>query len=147
MDNRFTLKDFIFTVLLLLIIGAAVMAMAQFNYVNKQVIALSSQMKTLNEQQLAQTQLLQQIVRHGLRIQYGTGQSTKASQKDIRETLPDGTRYVCYPNPPLLPHNPYSLPDYARGDWLVENLAGQPRRLTPFVARGEYAAIVQGWVQ
>ena len=51
MDNRFTLKDFIFTVLLLLIIGAAVLAMGQFNYVNKQVIALSSQIKTLNEQQ------------------------------------------------------------------------------------------------
>ena len=147
MDNRFTLKDFIFTVLLLLIIGAAVMAMAQFNYVNKQVIALSTAIKTLNEQQLAQTQLLQQIVRHGLRIQSGTGSNAKVSPKDIRETLPDGTRYVCYPNPPLLPHNPYSLPDYARGDWLVENLGSQPRTLAPFVARDEGAAIVQGWVQ
>ena len=147
MDNRFTLKDFIFAFFLLLIIGAAVMAMAQFNYVNQQVIALSNQIKTLNEQQLAQTQLLQQIVQHGLRIQSGNGKTPSASQKDIRETLPDGTRYVCYPHPPLLPHNPYSRTNYARGDWLVENLGEQPRTLAPFVARDEGAAIVQGWVQ
>ncbi len=148
MDNRFTLKDFVFIVLLLLIIGAALMAMAQFNYVNKQVIALSRQIKTLNAQQLQQTQLLQQIAQHGLQVQPGNGTTqAAAAQKNIRETLPDGTRYVCYPNPPLLPHNPYSRKQYARGDWLVENLGEQPRTLTPFVARDEGAAIVQGWVQ
>ncbi len=150
MNNRFTIKDFFFTLLLLAVISVVALAMGQFNYQGRKLLSLQRQIKRMNELQLQQMQLLNKFTT-GFRAVKPAANSTSAASAtqtsgDIRETLPDGTRYVYYPQPPLSPHNPYSRPGYAPGDWLVLNLGAEPRKIQPFVPQDAGAMTVQSWV-
>jgi peptide/nickel transport system substrate-binding protein len=142
MDSRFTIKDFFFTILLLGVIAVIVLLWGQFSYLNSQITGLNQQLQTINQQQTQQNSLFNQITSPGPTV---WAPSTTAAQ-NIRETLPDGSQYVDYPNLPVLPNNPYAQSDYAAGDWLVGNFAAEPETLTPYVVKDLYGQIAQQWV-
>ena len=148
MNNRFTLKDFFFTLLLLVVITVVVLALAQFNYEGRQILRLSHRVQQIGQQQLREIQLLQQLPKNGVAAPRAgpAPDSAAAAGGPIRTTLANGWRYVCYPQPPLPPHNPYVYPDYSPGDWLVLNLASEPKKIAPFITQDEVGYEVQNWV-
>ncbi|HTV46916.1 MAG TPA: peptide-binding protein [Phycisphaerae bacterium] len=142
MGNRFTIKDFIFTLLLIAVISVIALLWGQFKYLNQQITGINQQLQTVNDQQIQQSTLLNKIITGG-----PTPATTMPAQtQNIRETLPDGSQYVYYPNPPTIPNNPSTQPDYAEGDWLVGNFPAEPTTLTPYVVKDLYGAIAQQWV-
>lgn len=142
MGNRFTVKDFIFLVIMLALLGLIGLTLGQYNYQGRQILSLRKAIANLNTQQSLEIQILQKIAAHGLTV----GNAPAAKAVNVRKTLPNGDRYVCFPNPPLSPHNPYSKPDYSPGDWLVLNLNSQPKKIAPFITNDESSAEVQAWV-
>lgn len=125
MDSRFTFKDFVFVVLFVVVIGAVAWAAWQFSY----------QEKRLNDVLGALT-AIQNDLKTGA-ITHGTGSragpTTNSAAGRIRRKNPDGSIYVYYPDPPLTPRDPTQLPDYATGDWLVQNLDTEPKLITPLI--------------
>ena len=155
MNNRLGIKDIFFAVLLFAVIVVGVMALGQFNYLNRQIINLGQQLQSVNQQQLQQTTDLQEIINKGFRVtgsgtNNGSGSGPTATtapvEPNIRETLPDGSQYVDYPNLPVFQNDPTKQPDYAPGDWQVDNLGNEPENVVPFVTRDYGAEVVQGWV-
>jgi peptide/nickel transport system substrate-binding protein len=152
MNSRFSIKDFFFSLLLLAVIVVGIMALGQFNFLNRQIINLGQQLQTVNQQQIQQTSELQEIINKGVSVNSsgenngGPGKTaTTTLAQNIRETLPDGSQYVYYPNIPVDPHDPYSKPDYAPGDWLVDNLGAEPVTLTPYVVKDYEGEEAQMW--
>jgi len=150
MNNRLGIKDIFFAVLLIAVIVVGILALVQFTYMNRQIINLGTQLQNVNQEQLAQTSQLQQIISKGI-VAAGPGggsssTTTTPAEQNIRETLPDGSQYVDYPNPPVFKNDPTKLPDYAPGDWLVDNLGEEPPNIIPFIANDYGAQIVQSWV-
>ncbi len=143
MGNRFTVKDFIFLVIMLALLLLIGLTMGQYSYQGRQIVSLRKAIQTLNQQQGMEIQLLRKISAGGTAIGHATATPARAS---VRKTLPDGDRYVFFPNPPISPHNPYSRPDYAPGDWLVLNLDAEPNRIMPYVPQSLAAMDVQNWV-
>ena len=141
MGNRFTIKDFFLTLFLLAVISVIALLWGQFSYLNQQIAGINQQLQTVNQQQVQQNALLKQISTGNT----GGPAATTASQ-NIRQTLPDGSQYVDYPNPPTLPNNPYLQPDFSAGDWLVGNFRAEPATLTPYVVKDLYGEIAQQWV-
>ena len=161
MNNRFGVKDLLYVMLLLALLGAVLLEVGQSAYQGRQIIILQGDIQRLSGMQLRQIEVLKQmeaslagLPNHlsSINVKAGNGGSVATalgsdqSTKPIRETLPDGSRYVSYPNPPLSSHNPFSRPDYAQGDWLVQNLGEDPSTLVPYIPQGEGAYLVQGYV-
>ncbi len=161
MNNRFGVKDLFYVLLLLALLGSVLLEVGQSAYQGHQIIALQGDIQRLNDMQLRQLDVLKRIetsltfmpnrlsrtdVKPGIGGAVAIGVGGKQSTKPLRETLPDGSRYVYYPNPPLSSHNPFNRPDYAQGDWLVQNLGQDPSTLSPYVPQGEMAYIVQAYV-
>ncbi|HMD55264.1 MAG TPA: ABC transporter substrate-binding protein, partial [Phycisphaerae bacterium] len=143
MGNRFTIKDFFLTLFLLAVISVIALLWGQFHYLNQQIAGINQQLGTVNQQQVQQNALLKQISTGGTEV---SPAATPAGAQNIRETLPDGSQYVDYPNPPVLPNNPSAQPDFAAGDWLVGNFRAEPEMLTPYVVKDLYGQIAQQWV-
>lgn len=138
---------------MLLLLAMLVMVglmLGQFDYQGRQLLSLRREIKSLNESQMQELETLGQIQKNGVAMRgtstTQTGGSEHATSGDIRETLANGDRYVCYPNLPLSTHNPFSRPNYAPGDWLVLNLGSEPRTLAPYIPRDAGAYAVQGSV-
>ncbi len=147
MGNRFTVKDFIFLCIFIVIAVMLGFTLGSFNYLTHQVAGLRSDLQTMQAQQTSELYALKTLQRSGVRTTNHTGinDSSKVAS-DIRETLPDGSRYVMFPNPPLPPYNPYTKPNFAYGDWLVESLSSEPNRIMPYVPQSESAASIQASV-
>lgn len=161
MGTRFTVKDFIFLLIFVVLVVLAGFTLESYNYLSHQVAGLRGDLQNLDAEQTTQLYLLKKLQRDGLRLQSGgsfstpstspaprgtTDAATAPTTADIRTTLPDGARYVMFPNPPLPPYNPYSQPNFAFGDWLVESLSSEPNRIMPFVPQSESAAAIQASV-
>jgi peptide/nickel transport system substrate-binding protein len=142
MDNRFTLKDFIFAVLFVITIGAVAWTSFQFSYQETRLNDVKTQL-----QQLDQTQKQQLAVMSEIRMQLRNGiavSGSSAGKTDrVRQKNPDGSQYVYYPDIPASPRDPSKLADYAFGDWLVKNIGGEPKSLTPFVTTDMAGMIAQ----
>lgn len=148
MNNRFGVKDLFYVFLLLALLGAVLLEVGQSAYQGRQIIALQGDIQRLNDMQLRQLEVLKHIenslavlpgrlsrsdLKPGANGTAATEADSERSAKPIRETLPDGSRYVYYPRPPLSSHNPFSRSDYAQGDWLVLDLNEDPSTLVPYV--------------
>ena len=120
MDNRFTLKDFIFTVLLILVIAIVIFTGWKFSYQESRINDVRSQIQRLDETQKQELTTLQEIrnaLRSGVSV---TGNATGPARSErIRQKNPDGSQYIYFPDIPTSPRDPSRLPDYATGDWLV----------------------------
>jgi peptide/nickel transport system substrate-binding protein len=151
MDNRFTFKDFIFTVLFIGLIAAVLLAMWQFSWQEHRLNGLQDQLKVMNsfqKQQLATLEDLRDELRKGVRLGPTTSNGTASTQVEnegiIDRKTDDGGHYVYYPQAPKTPFDPHGLKNYSTGDWLVQNLGSEPSIITPFLEKDAYGADVQG---
>ena len=141
MNNRFTVKDFLYMLLLVAALVLLGLILGSLNYQTGQLVSLRKQITAGNQLQLEAISRL-----HGVVGEAPASTRRAPSQVNIRETLANGDRYVCYPNPPLFPGSPYKLPGYAPGGWLVQNLGTEPHSLIPFVTRSATGNEVQAEV-
>lgn len=153
MDNRFTLKDFIFLVLFALVLGAIGWSSYQFGYQEQRLNGVREQVQRLSDEQKEQTATLREIreaLRGGVRVstsQAGNADTqASAAGGRVRRKNPDGSLYVYYPQAPNPPRNPQLKSDYASGDWLVINLGNEPKVITPFIEKDAYGQTVQNFV-
>ena len=108
MYNRFTLKDFIFTVLLLAMLAAVLLAMWQFNWQEHRLNAVEDQLKIMNsfqKQQLAAIEDLRDSVRSGVSVKGSATEpaTTQQAAGVIDRKTEDGGQYVFYPTAPRTP--------------------------------------------
>jgi peptide/nickel transport system substrate-binding protein len=145
MENRFTWKDLLFLTILALVSGLILFVGWRFSYQEERLNDLRAQIQRLDEtqkQQLAVLQDIRKTLQTGIAVAGSTAEPAKTGR--IREKHPDGSQYVYYPDVPLSPRDPVKFPDYATGDWLVKNIGGEPRSLTPFITNDMAGNIAQG---
>jgi peptide/nickel transport system substrate-binding protein len=140
MDSRFTFKDFVFVVLFVVVIGAVGWAAYQFSYQEGRLNDVKQQLQQLDETQKQQLTVLSNIrdtLKRGV-VAAPTGTQTAGNPETagrIRRTNPDGSQYVYYPQPPTAARDPTTQPDYATGDWLVQNLDTEPKVIAPLIEK------------
>ena len=92
MDNRFTLKDFIFAALFVVVIGAVAWTAFQFSYQEARLNDVKSQLQQLDQTQKQQLAIMSDIrnqLRQGIAVS-GTGAAGKVER--IRQKNPDGSQ-------------------------------------------------------
>jgi peptide/nickel transport system substrate-binding protein len=144
MDNRFTLKDFVFFVLFVIVLGAVLWASFQFSYQEQRLNDVKRQLTQLDDTQKQQLAVLSEIrnqLKNGIALSTNAGSPETAGR--IRRKNPDGSQYVYYPQPPRSPRDPLAKPDYAAGDWLVLNLSTEPKVLTPYTVKDYSGQLAQ----
>ena len=60
-----------------------------------------------------------------------------------RTKLADGTFVVTSTRLPHPPREPRTQPDYAQGDWIIDNLGSEPSIITPYLEKDAYGSDVQ----
>src|SRR4051812_17422840 len=148
MDNRFTFKDFVFVLLFVVMIGAVGWAAFQFNYQEKRLNDVRGQLQRLDETQKLQLGVLSEIrnaLQGGVTVKGGGTPGTQTAENPgrIRRKNPDGSQYVYFPDVPSSPRHPEKQPDYATGDWLIQNIGMEPEKLTPFISNDMGSQIAQ----
>lgn len=137
MDKRFTVKDLFLFCLLGLVILVVLLAMKQYD---RQWDTL----KTLERQTAQQTgQLadlsremsdLRRLIGQGVTVHSGeSGSATTQTSADLDQAFAAQVQAM-------------KNPDYAHGDWLVQNLGTKLSKLTPLLSSDVYAAIIQARV-
>src|SRR3954470_10695186 len=134
MENRFGLKDLLMVVLLLGVIVMVGLAMTQYD---RQYVVLQRIESNLRQQQTDLADLNRTLSRGVPMIRGSTTQGSAggaaASGYDSPKGNPFENRLKAEANP-----------DFARGDWLVENFGVKFQRLTPL---GTVADLYTMWVQ
>jgi peptide/nickel transport system substrate-binding protein len=153
MDSRFTFKDFVFAVLFVVVIGAVIWASYQYSYQEARLNDVKLQLQRMEDREKQQFGALAEIrnaLTNGVRVSDG-GSSTRKGPGESPETAgrirrknPDGSQYVYYPDIPQSPRHPELKPDYATGDWLVQNIGMEPEKIAPFITNDFGSMIVQG---
>jgi peptide/nickel transport system substrate-binding protein len=128
MENRFGLKDVLLVALLLGVIGVILLAMLQYD---RQFVVLQRMESSLRQQQ-GELAELNRTLSKGVPM-VGTTQSATGTGYDS----PKG-------NPFMHLLEVEAKPDFARGDWLVENFGVKFQRLTPLGTVGDLYTM---WVQ
>lgn len=148
MGDRFTFKDFVFVMCLLLVVAAVLLAMGQYNRqesrLNDLIVSVEGLSKA-QQQQSQQIQTLNEQLKNGAGLSNNTA-TKPAGREVVRRKTPDGGLYVYYPVAPTSPRDPRKKPDYAAGDWLVINLGSEPAYVTPYIAKDAYGSDVQDFV-
>ena len=143
MENRFGFKDFVLTVLLIVLIVVVLLGMKQLD---RQWDAMQSMQRQGIEQttQLsAIRRLLDDISNNGIAMspsQNSVGPTTSQSTTNPSQTSVVTTRY---PDPFGNLKQAEKGPDFARGDWLVDNLGTKLKKITPLVSADLYADEIQ----
>lgn len=144
METRFTFKDFVFTILFLLVIAAVIWTSSQFGYQEQRLNDVKTELARLNDSQKSQLAVLDDIratLKKGLVVSSTqAGDNVANADGHIRRKNPDGSLYVYYPTPPRPPHDPNAAPDYSTGDWLIRNLGEEPKLIAPFIEKDYYGA-------
>jgi peptide/nickel transport system substrate-binding protein len=149
MDSRFTFKDFVFVVLFVAVIGAGIWMSAQFGYQERRLTQVREDLEKLSRTQQEQLTVLEDIrqaLRSGVRVgDAGGGPAGGAgtAKAVVREPRPNNGMYVYFRDPPRSPRDPRNQSDYARGDWLVDNLGSEPAVVTPYIEKDAYGGSVQ----
>lgn len=132
MESRFGFKDLITTALFVVLIAVVLLGMKQLD---RQWDTLQS-MQRLGNEQIAQLaairRSLSDIASNGVSIAGpGTQPTTNPATMTARGPSPFGHLLAAEKDP-----------DFARGDWFVDNLAAKVKKLTPLVSGDLYADIV-----
>ena len=126
MGNRFGLKDFFVIVLLLALLVSIWLAMKQ----RDREWGLLQAMQDQSETQSRDLAAIRRILAQGIRISGGAATTQTAE-------MGDPFKYV---------EQAEAQPDYATGDWYIDNLHTKIGTLTPLVATDLYQAYVEGRV-
>jgi peptide/nickel transport system substrate-binding protein len=136
MDNRFGVKDFFLFTLIAGLIILVLLAMKQFDRQFEKIRALevrsselATELSTINRQL---SELPSQLPR-GAAVQSG---AAPAGQQTIDPKA----------DPFYLVRAARALPDYAEGDWLIQNLGTRLGKVTPLIPGDIYGATVQARV-
>jgi peptide/nickel transport system substrate-binding protein len=143
MESRFTFKDFVFVLLFVVVIGAVVWSVYQSSYQEERLNDVKKQLVQMGDDQKQQVTLLSDIrntLKSGIRVSGNGPQANPSSTTGqttgiIRRTNPDGSIYVYYPEAPQAARDPTKYPDYATGDWLVQNLDTEPKVIAPYITK------------
>lgn len=128
MENRFGVKDFFLFVLLIGLIVAVVLAMKQYD---RQWAVLQSITDNLTAQSRDMAQL-RRAIQEGVRLNPGTQPTANAGG-----SMEDPFKYV---------KAAQAKPDYAVGDWYVDNFGVKLSKITPLLNTDLYATIFQARV-
>jgi peptide/nickel transport system substrate-binding protein len=120
MENRFGLKDLLVVVLLVAVIGVVLLAMWQYD---RQLTVLQRIESSLSKQAEEMAELNRTASRGGFAAAGANNPGGPLAAGGIEQS-PKG-------NPFYLVDEAAKKPDFARGDWLVENFGVKFARLTP----------------
>ncbi|MEM1027325.1 MAG: ABC transporter substrate-binding protein [Planctomycetota bacterium] len=141
MENRFGFKDFVLIVLLVAILASIWIAMKQFDRQHETLRTVAEEVK---QQAAAQARLERLLAGIDVRIAEG-GVALGAPTNG-------GGALEGYVPPADLP-DPFdelraikTNDDYAEGDWVVDAFSVNVAKLTPFISRDFYGAVVQSYV-
>jgi peptide/nickel transport system substrate-binding protein len=130
MEKRFGVKDFLLLLMIGILIVVVLLAMKQYD-------RQWTELRDIKKQSLEQTRELVAIRRA---IQSGGGVALRSTS-----TQPTtGATAAADPFPHI--RAAQQNPDYALGDWMVDNFPSQVRKLTPLLGGDIYAYIVQARV-
>src|SRR5690349_3748318 len=107
MENRFGLKELLMVVLMLAVIGVVLLAMQQFD---RQYLVLQRMETSLSKQAEGIAELNRTLLRGG----FSNNGGAATTQGSMGYDSPKG-------NPFYALQDAMKKPDFARGDWLVEN--------------------------
>ena len=138
MESRFGFKDFISVLLFLTLIVVVLFGMKQLD---RQWDVLQSMQRQGNEQtaQLA-------AIRRSLDDIASNGISVNGTTSSANGSTTNPTTAARHPDPFGNLKAVEKNPDFARGDWLVDNLGSKVKKLTPLVSADLYADIIQAKV-
>ncbi|MEM9419449.1 MAG: ABC transporter substrate-binding protein [Planctomycetota bacterium] len=141
MENRFGFKDFVLMVLLVAILASIWIAMKQFDRQHETLRTVAEEVK---QQAAAQARLERLLAQIDSKIEEG-GFAIGAGQG--RMPMLEG-----FVDPKELP-DPFeelvrikAEDDYADGDWVVDAFSVNVAKITPFISRDFYGAVVQSYV-
>lgn len=151
MENRFTIKDLFLTFLMLAVIGVVILAMFQYDRQWDTLKQLQKQADEQNKVAAEQTRLLSDI--RGL-LEKSVSSGAVLTPSPTRDavsvpqpaTQPAGTFASAKGDPFKYIDEAVRKPDYARGDWLVENFGAKVGKLTPMLSSDVYGSVVQNRV-
>ncbi len=143
MENRFGFKDLVLSVLLVAILVSLWLAMKQFD---RQHETLRTVSESIKQQDAAQARLERTIADLAEKLEAGVV-FPGSSQGDG-----PGPEAMGFADPDELP-DPFAElkqvkqdPDYASGDWVVDAFPVNVAKVTPFISRDFYGAVVQSFV-
>jgi peptide/nickel transport system substrate-binding protein len=131
MENRFGIKDLFLFLLLAVLIVVVVLAMKQYD---RQWTVL----REIQRQSTAQTRELSAIRQT---IQSGGFAMNATTSRSTTAVAGQGGA-----DPFIHVHEAQKNPDYALGDWYIDNFGTQIRKLTPLLAGDQYQAVVEARV-
>ncbi len=127
MENRFGIKDLFLFVLIAALIGVVIMAMWQFDRQYKEVLTIKQQnVETAREINGIKRQLAQGVV--------AVGAGNTGSNRSTTQPIDDAFTPI---------RAAEAAPNFARGDWHIDNFGTKVGRLTPMVSTDVY----QRWVE
>jgi peptide/nickel transport system substrate-binding protein len=142
MENRFGFKDLVLAVLLVAILGSIWLAMKQFD---RQHQTLRTMSEGIKQQSAAQARLERTVAGLAERFEEGVMPNPVGGG----DTSSDTEGFV---DPKTLP-DPFAElrgvkaeADYASGDWVVDAFPVSVAKVTPFISRDFYGAVVQSFV-
>ncbi len=137
MEKRFTFMYFVLVVLFGGVTGAVAWVGYQFNHQEERLTDVMKGVEHINT-----------LLASGVRVNGdGAATQTRSTAGRIRRKNPDGSVYVYYPDPPKAARDPTTQPDYATGDWLVQNLDSEPAVIAPYIEKDYVGQQVQMPVQ
>ncbi len=134
MENRFGLKDFFLFLLIGVLIVTVFLAMKQYD---RQYLVL----RDIQKQGADQTRELSALRRV---VQSGGGLAARQAPATGASPTTGATVVAADPFPHITAAK--QNPDYALGDWLVDNFGTQIRKLTPLLAGDQYQTVVESRV-
>ncbi len=142
MENRFGFKDFVTVVLLLAVLASIWIAMKQFDRQHETLMIVAQEVKQQASAQARLERMLATASAQGIAMGNGAGRGSSAER-----LAEDG-----FMDPADLP-DPFeelqeaeARDDYAEGDWVIDAFSVNVAKITPFISKDFYGAVVQSFV-
>jgi len=133
MENRFGLKDLAHLLLTCVLIVVVLLAMKQYD---RQWLVLD-EVRKQGQDEIRELVAIRRALQSGVPVSAGTGRQTSVASTQPTDPKSDPFRHI---------REAQKKPDYALGDWHVDNLPAQVAKLTPLVATDLYQRIVENKV-
>lgn len=143
MENRFSAKDLVLAALLLALIGIVVLAMFQYDRQWQTLKRLETQLAQQGSAQADQGRQIEgmrKALQSGIVVASGVGGSTTNASAT---TMPSAQYASAKGDPFAAQVAAMAKPDYAAGDWLIQNFGVKVSQLTPLLSSDTYASVVQ----
>ena len=145
MENRFTLKDLLLSLLIVGLIVVVFVAMKQYD---RQWDTLKQVEKQVAQQAASSADMGKEVAAIRKTLAQGvpmTGATVPTTQQTAN--LPANANYASEQgNPFSYVEKAMESPDYARGDWLIQNFGTKVSKITPLLSTDTYASIIQNRV-